>query len=149
MLLMFKETMTDLEVQKVKGFLASMYISIEKMNEIERNIKQCRSRLGTKGIRYDKEPGSPSGITHDQRLIEMISKIDDLEVAKKIEKKKSRYLFVSFNKANLLEEEKELLDDVYIRRLSYEEIGKNMHCSKSQVYRKITNIYEKIYTIIC
>ena len=79
----------------------------------------------------------------------MISKIDDLEVAKKIEKKKSRYLFVSFNKANLLEEEKELLDDVYVRRLSYEEIGKKISCSKSQVYRKITNIYEKIYTIIC
>ena len=91
MLLMFKEKMTDLEVQKIKGFLASMYLSIEKINEIERNIKQCRNKLGTKGIRYDKEPGAPSGITHDQRLIEMISKIDDLEVAKKIEKKKSRY----------------------------------------------------------
>lgn len=141
--------LSELEIQKVKGYLASYYLALNNLYGIEKQISNCRNKLGIKAIRYDKESSSGGGISRDEQLLNMIAEIDELEIKKKeVLKPLARYHKVIVEKAKVTEEEERILDCLFLQNLSYEEIGKMQGYSKSQVYRNVAKIYEKIYTCI-
>lgn len=141
--------LSELEIQKVKGYVASYYIALNNLYGVEKQIANCRDKLGIKAIRYDKETSSGGTVSRDNQLLNMIAEIDELETKKKaVIKPVTRFQKIIIKEAKVTEEEEKILDCLFLKNLSYEEIGKLQGYSKSQVYRIVTKIYEKIYTCI-
>lgn len=125
------------------GELADYYTIPERIKDLESEIEFIRESAGVKAVQYDKAPSSNMGISHDAKLISMISKIEvDERQIKRLNKKKHD-ISLKFHLDELEESEKLVIDAVFTSK-SYLDAGKKTGYTKKQVYRIINGIYKKL-----
>lgn len=135
--------LTDLKMQRIRGLIADYYLCKHEIEFCESRIKYYEDTLGVKGISYEKEPMSVVK-TREQKLIDMIEKIDELE--ERIEKCQCR--LDAYKSFGLSKDELELLDKIYINRRTYTELGKELGFGSTHTYRIVKDIFTKAYEYI-
>lgn len=138
--------LNSLAKEMIKGGIATYYLNLSEAKKIDGLIEHERMKLDAKAVVFGKEPGGSAGPTHDEKLAVMISKIDDLERRQKHYYKVASECEQSLGLNRLSYEERRLLDKVFNENKTYEIAGDLIGYSKTQVYRKMNRIYQKIYT---
>ena len=128
----------------VKGILCQYLEYTDRVSDIQMQITEVRSRLDSaKAIRYDKEPGGSAGISHDEQLVIMIERVDELEKLKKGYSDTAEAIRKKFRIDSLSDTEYLVLDTVY-RTKTYSEAGEKIGYSTVQIYRIMNKIYRKL-----
>lgn len=127
----------------VIGKIAEYYTIPLKIKNIDLRIEEIRSALtSAKSPVFDKT-GSSASKPHDEKLVDMIMKVQGLEAEKdKLMLRKddlSRKLGIS----ELSDTEIKVMNAVFSSK-NYAEAGSKTGYSQIQVYRIITKIYEKL-----
>ena len=128
----------------VNGKLAEFFFTIPlKIETVDMEIKEIRQRVtGTKSISYDKQQSS-GGISNDEKLANMIVKIQKLEKKKSMLHKQQNKIKKDLCFSELTDTERKTLEAVYSTS-NYEQAGKKLGYSKIQVYRIMSSVYQKL-----
>ncbi len=140
---MMKEMISKDEKKVVIGRLTEAYVSIpKKINQINSQIDEIRKRY-TSVSAVSFEPHVPSGKTNDEKLAEMVTKLDELEKQRGDLRKRQEFIFKSLGIFNLSDKELLILAVVY-NTDSYKKAGEMTGYSKTQIYRMMEEIYRKV-----
>lgn len=140
---MMKEMISKDEKKVVIGRLTEAYVSIpKKINLINSQIDEIRKRY-TRVSAVSFEPHVPSGKTNDEKLAEMVTKLDELEKQRGDLRKRQEFIYKSLGIYDLSDKELMILAVVY-NTDSYEKAGEMTGYSKTQIYRMMEEIYRKV-----
>lgn len=143
MYLMMKEMISKDEKKVVIGRLTEAYVSIpKKINLIDSQIDEIRKRY-TSVSAVSFESHIPSGKTNDEKLAEMVTKLDELEKQRGDLRKRQEFIYKSLGIYDLSDKEQMILAVVY-NTDSYKKAGEMMGYSKTQIYRMMEEIYRKV-----
>lgn len=143
MYLMMKEMISKDEKKVVIGRLTEAYVSIpKKINLINSQIDEIKERY-TSVSAVSFEPHVPSGKTNDEKLAEMVTKLDELEKQRGDLRKRQEFIYKSLGIFNLSDKELMILAVVY-NTDSYKKAGEMTGYSKTQIYRMMEEIYRKV-----
>ena len=138
-----KEMISKDEKKVVIGRLTEAYVSIpKKINQINSQIDEIRERY-TSVSAVSFESHIPSGKTNDEKLAEMVTKLDELEKQRGDLRKRQEFIFKSLGIFNLSDKELLILAVVY-NTDSYKKAGEMTGYSKTQIYRMMEEIYRKV-----
>lgn len=127
----------------IVGKLTEAYVSIPK------KIKRINSKIDEITKRYTSvsavsfESHVPSGKTNDEKLAEMVTKLDELYRQRGDLYKRQESIYRSLGILDLSEKELLILAVVY-NTDSYKEAGEKTGYSKTQIYRVMEDIYRKV-----
>lgn len=125
------------------GKLTEAYVSIPK------KIKSINSKIDEITKRYTSvsavsfESHVPSGKTNDEKLAEMVTKLDELYRQRGDLYKRQESIYRSLGILDLSDKELLILAVVY-NTDSYKEAGEKTGYSKTQIYRVMEDIYRKV-----
>ena len=140
---MMKEMISKDEKKVVMGRLTEAYVSIpKKINLINSQIDEIKERY-TSVSAVSFEPHVPSGKTNDEKLAEMVTKLDELEKQRGDLRKRQEFIYKSLGIFNLSDKELMILAVVY-NTDSYKKAGEMTGYSKTQIYRMMEEIYRKV-----
>lgn len=140
---MMKEMISKDEKKVVIGRLTEAYVSIpKKINLINNQIDEIKERY-TSVSAASFEPHVPSGKTNDEKLAEMVTKLDELEKQRGDLRKRQEFIYKSLGIFNLSDKELMILAVVY-NTDSYKKAGEMIGYSKTQIYRMMEEIYRKV-----
>lgn len=143
MYLMMKEMISKDEKKVVIGRLTEAYVSIpKKIERINSQIEEIRKRY-TSVSAVSFESHIPSGKTNDEKLAEMVTKLDELEKQRGDLRKRQEFIYKSLGILNLSDKELLILAVVY-NTDSYKKAGEKTGYSKTQIYRMMEEIYRKV-----
>lgn len=138
-----KEMISKDEKKVVIGRLTEAYVSIpKKINLINSQIDEIKERY-TSVSAVSFEPHVPSGKTNDEKLAEMVTKLDELEKQRGDLRKRQEFIYKSLGIYDLSDKEQMILAVVY-NTDSYKKAGEMMGYSKTQIYRMMEEIYRKV-----
>lgn len=138
-----KEMISKDEKKVVIGRLTEAYVSIpKKIERINSQIDEIRKRY-TSVSAVSFESHIPSGKTNDEKLAEMVTKIDELNKQREDLYKRREFIYESLGIFNLSDKELLILTVVY-NTDSYKEAGEKTGYSKTQIYRVMEDIYRKV-----
>ena len=138
-----KEMISKDEKKVVIGRLTEAYVSIpKKINLINSQIDEIRERY-TSVSAVSFESHIPSGKTNDEKLAEMVTKLDELEKQRGDLRKRQEFIYKSLGIFNLSDKELMILAVVY-NTDSYKKAGEMTGYSKTQIYRMMEEIYRKV-----
>lgn len=138
-----KEMISKDEKKVVIGRLTEAYVSIpKKINLINSQIDEIKERY-TSVSAVSFEPHVPSGKTNDEKLAEMVTKLDELEKQRGDLRKRQEFIYKSLGIFNLSDKELMILAVVY-NTDSYKKAGEMTGYSKTQIYRMMEEIYRKV-----
>ena len=127
----------------IVGRLTEAYVSIpKKINLINSQIDEIKERY-TSVSAVSFEPHVPSGKTNDEKLAEMVTKLDELEKQRGDLRKRQEFIYKSLGIFNLSDKELMILAVVY-NTDSYKKAGEMTGYSKTQIYRMMEEIYRKV-----
>lgn len=127
----------------IVGKLTEAYVSIPK------KIKRINSKIDEITKRYTSvsavsfESHIPSGKTNDEKLAEMVTKLDELYRQRGDLYKRQESIYRSLGILDLSDKELLILAVVY-NTDSYKEAGEKTGYSKTQIYRVMEDIYRKV-----
>lgn len=125
------------------GKLTEAYVSIpKKIERINSQIDETRKRY-TSVSAVSFESHVPSGKTNDEKLAEMVTKLDELYRQRGDLYKRQESIYKSLGILNLSDKELLILAVVY-NTDSYKEAGEKTGYSKTQIYRVMEEIYRKV-----
>ena len=140
---MMKEMISKDEKKVVIGRLTEAYVSIpKKINQINSQIDEIRKRY-TSVSAVSFESHIPSGKTNDEKLAEMVTKLDELEKQRGDLRKRQEFIYKSLGIYDLSDKELLILAVVY-NTDSYKKAGEMTGYSKTQIYRMMEEIYRKV-----
>ena len=140
---MMKEMISKDEKKIVIGRLTEAYVSIpKKINLINSQIDEIKERY-TSVSAVSFEPHVPSGKTNDEKLAEMVTKLDELEKQRGDLRKRQEFIYKSLGIYDLSDKELLILAVVY-NTDSYKKAGEMTGYSKTQIYRMMEEIYRKV-----
>lgn len=140
---MMKKMISKDEKKVVIGRLTEAYVSIpKKIERINSQIDEIRKRY-TSVSAVSFESHIPSGKTNDEKLAEMVTKLDELEKQREDLYKRQEFIYKSLGILNLSDKELLILAVVY-NTDSYKEAGEKTGYSKTQIYRVMEEIYRKV-----
>lgn len=140
---MMKEMISKDEKKVVIGRLTEAYVSIpKKINQINSQIDEIKERY-TSVSAVSFESHIPSGKTNDEKLAEMVTKLDELEKQRGDLRKRQEFIYKSLGIFNLSDKELMILAVVY-NTDSYKKAGEMTGYSKTQIYRMMEEIYRKV-----
>ena len=143
MYLMMKEMISKDEKKVVIGRLTEAYVSIpKKINLIDSQIDEIRKRY-TSVSAVSFESHIPSEKTNDEKLAEMVTKLDELEKQRGDLRKRQEFIYKSLGIYDLSDKEQMILAVVY-NTDSYKKAGEMTGYSKTQIYRMMEEIYRKV-----
>lgn len=138
-----KEMISKDEKKVVIGRLTEAYVSIpKKINLINSQIDEIKERY-TSVSAVSFEPHVPSGKTNDEKLAEMVTKLDELEKQRGDLRKRQEFIYKSLGIYDLSDKELLILAVVY-NTDSYKKAGEMTGYSKTQIYRMMEEIYRKV-----
>ena len=138
-----KKMISKDEKKVVIGRLTEAYVSIpKKIERINSQIDEIRKRY-TSVSAVSFESHIPSGKTNDEKLAEMVTKLDELEKQREDLYKRQEFIYKSLGILNLSDKELLILAVVY-NTDSYKEAGEKTGYSKTQIYRVMEEIYRKV-----
>lgn len=138
-----KKMISKDEKKVVIGRLTEAYVSIpKKIDRINNQIDEIMERY-TSVSAVSFESHVPSGKTNDEKLAEMVTKLDELNKQREELCKRQEFIFKSLGIIYLSEKELLVLSTVY-KTDSYKEAGEKIGYSKTQVYRVMEEIYRKV-----
>lgn len=127
----------------IVGKLTEAYVSIpKKINLINSQIDEIRKRY-TSVSAVSFESHIPSGKTNDEKLAEMVTKLDELEKQRGDLRKRQEFIYKSLGIYDLSDKELLILTVVY-NTDSYKKAGEMTGYSKTQIYRMMEEIYRKV-----
>ena len=127
----------------IVGKLTEAYVSIpKKINLINSQIDEIKKRY-TSVSAVSFEPHVPSGKTNDEKLAEMVTKLDELYRQRGDLYKRQESIYRSLGILDLSDKELLILAVVY-NTDSYKEAGEKTGYSKTQIYRMMEEIYRKV-----
>lgn len=138
-----KKMISKDEKKVVIGRLTEAYVSIPK------KIKRINSKIDEITKRYTSvsavsfESHVPSGKTNDEKLAEMVTKLDELYRQRGDLYKRQESIYRSLGILDLSDKELLILAVVY-NTDSYKEAGEKTGYSKTQIYRVMEDIYRKV-----
>lgn len=127
----------------IVGKLTEAYVSIPK------KIKRINSKIDEITKRYTSvsavsfESHVPSGKTNDEKLADMVTKLDELYRQRGDLYKRQESIYRSLGILDLSDKELLILAVVY-NTDSYKEAGEKTGYSKTQIYRMMEEIYRKV-----
>lgn len=125
------------------GKLTEAYVSIpKKIKRINDKIDEITKRY-TSVSAVSFESHVPSGKTNDEKLAEMVTKLDELDKQREDLRKRQEFIYRSLGILNLSDKELLILAVVY-NTDSYKEAGEKTGYSKTQIYRVMEEIYRKV-----
>ena len=140
---MMKEMISKDEKKVVIGRLTEAYVSIpKKINLINSQIDEIKERY-TSVSAVSFEPHVPSGKTNDEKLAEMVTKLNELEKQRGDLRKRQEFIYKSLGIYDLSDKELLILAVVY-NTDSYKKAGEMTGYSKTQIYRMMEEIYRKV-----
>ncbi|MEE0559695.1 MAG: hypothetical protein UC361_09720 [Bulleidia sp.] len=140
---MMKKMISKDEKKVVIGRLTEAYVSIpKKIERINSQIDEIRKRY-TSVSAVSFESHIPSGKTNDEKLAEMVTKLDELEKQREDLYKRQKFIYKSLGIYDLSDKELMILAVVY-NTDSYKEAGEKTGYSKTQIYRVMEDIYRKV-----
>lgn len=140
---MMKEMISKDEKKVVIGRLTEAYVSIpKKIERINSQIEEIRKRY-TSVSAVSFESHIPSGKTNDEKLAEMVTKLDELEKQRGDLRKRQEFIYKSLGIYDLSDKELLILAVVY-NTDSYKKAGEMTGYSKTQIYRMMEEIYRKV-----
>lgn len=140
---MMKKMISKDEKKVVIGRLTEAYVSIpKKIERINSQIDEIRKRY-TSVSAVSFESHIPSGKTNDEKLAEMVTKLDVLEKQRGDLHKRQEFIYKSLGIYDLSDKELLILAVVY-NTDSYKEAGEKTGYSKTQIYRVMEEIYRKV-----
>lgn len=138
-----KKMISKDEKKVVIGRLTEAYVSIpKKIDRINNQIDEIMERY-TSVSAVSFESHVPSGKTNDEKLAEMVTKLDELDKQREELCKRQEFIFKSLGIIYLSEKELLVLSTVY-KTDSYKEAGEKIGYSKTQIYRVMEEIYRKV-----
>lgn len=138
-----KEMISKDEKKVVIGRLTEAYVSIpKKINLINSQIDEIRKHY-TSVSAVSFESHIPSGKTNDEKLAEMVTKLDELEKQRGDLRKRQEFIYKSLGIYDLSDKELLILAVVY-NTDSYKKAGEMTGYSKTQIYRMMEEIYRKV-----
>lgn len=138
-----KKMISKDEKKVVIGRLTEAYVSIpKKINLINSQIDEIRKRY-TSVSAVSFESHIPSGKTNDEKLAEMVTKLDELEKQRGDLRKRQEFIYKSLGIYDLSDKELLILAVVY-NTDSYKKAGEMTGYSKTQIYRMMEEIYRKV-----
>lgn len=140
---MMKKMISKDEKKVVIGRLTEAYVSIpKKIERINSQIDEIRKRYtSVSAVSFDSH--IPSGKTNDEKLAEMVTKLDELEKQRGDLRKRQEFIYRSLGILDLSDKELLILAVVY-NTDSYKEAGEKTGYSKTQIYRVMEDIYRKV-----
>lgn len=140
---MMKKMISKDEKKVVIGRLTEAYVSIpKKIERINSQIDEIRKRYtSVSAVSFDSH--IPSGKTNDEKLAEMVTKLDELEKQREDLYKRQEFIYKSLGILDLSDKELLILAVVY-NTDSYKEAGEKTGYSKTQIYRVMEEIYRKV-----
>lgn len=140
---MMKKMISKDEKKVVIGRLTEAYVSIpKKIERINSQIDEIRKRYtSVSAVSFDSH--IPSGKTNDEKLAEMVTKLDELEKQRGDLRKRQEFIYKSLGIYDLSDKELLILAVVY-NTDSYKEAGEKIGYSKTQIYRVMEDIYRKV-----
>lgn len=127
----------------IVGKLTEAYVSIpEKIKRINSKIDEITKRY-TSVSAVSFESHVPSGKTNDEKLAEMVTKLDVLEKQRGDLHKRQEFIYKSLGIYDLSDKELMILAVVY-NTDSYKKAGEMTGYSKTQIYRMMEEIYRKV-----
>lgn len=127
----------------IVGKLTEAYVSIpEKIKRINSKIDEITKRY-TSVSAVSFESHVPSGKTNDEKLAEMVTKLDELYRQRGDLYKRQESIYRSLGIYDLSDKELLILAVVY-NTDSYKEAGEKTGYSKTQIYRVMEDIYRKV-----
>lgn len=140
---MMKKMISKDEKKVVIGRLTEAYVSIpKKIERINSQIDEIRKRYtSVSAVSFDSH--IPSGKTNDEKLAEMVTKLDELEKQRGDLRKRQEFIYKSLGIYDLSDKELLILAVVY-NTDSYKEAGEKTGYSKTQIYRVMEDIYRKV-----
>lgn len=140
---MMKKMISKDEKKVVIGRLTEAYVSIpKKIERINSQIDEIRKRYtSVSAVSFDSH--IPSGKTNDEKLAEMVTKLDELEKQRGDLRKRQEFIYKSLGIYDLSDKELLILAVVY-NTDSYKEAGEKTGYSKTQIYRMMEEIYRKV-----
>ena len=127
----------------IVGKLTEAYVSIpKKIERINSQIDEIRKHY-TSVSAVSFEPHVPSGKTNDEKLAEMVTKLDELEKQRGDLRKRQEFIYKSLGIYDLSDKELLILAVVY-NNDSYKKAGEMTGYSKTQIYRMMEEIYRKV-----
>lgn len=127
----------------IVGKLTEAYVIIpKKIERINSQIDETRKRY-TSVSAVSFESHVPSGKTNDEKLAEMVTKLDELYRQRGDLYKRQEFIYKSLGILNLSDKELLILAVVY-NTDSYKEAGEKTGYSKTQIYRVMEDIYRKV-----
>lgn len=138
-----KKMISKDEKKVVIGRLTEAYVSIpKKIERINSQIDEIRKRYtSVSAVSFDSH--IPSGKTNDEKLAEMVTKLDELEKQRGDLRKRQEFIYRSLGILDLSDKELLILAVVY-NTDSYKEAGEKTGYSKTQIYRVMEDIYRKV-----
>jgi DNA-directed RNA polymerase specialized sigma subunit len=125
------------------GKLTEAYVSIpKKIERINDKIDEIMKHY-TSVSAVSFESHVPSGKTNDEKLAEMVTKLDELNKQREDLRKRQEFIYKSLGILNLSDKELLILAVVY-NTDSYKEAGEKTGYSKTQIYRVMEEIYRKV-----
>lgn len=138
-----KKMISKDEKKVVIGRLTEAYVSIpKKIERINSQIDEIRKRY-TSVSAVSFESHVPSGKTNDEKLAEMVTKLDELYRQRGDLYKRQESIYRSLGILDLSDKELLILAVVY-NTDSYKEAGEKTGYSKTQIYRMMEEIYRKV-----
>jgi len=134
--------------QVINGMLADYYVNIpRKLSNLDAKAKEERSRVSdVKSVSFEKT-FSVSSKTRDQKLADMVANVDRYKKMYITLQKKQVKIHKDLNIAYLTPKEQAVLEAVFKSR-TYKEAGKKVGYTKTQVYRIMEKIYERMQNYI-
>ena len=127
----------------IVGKLTEAYVSIpKKIEHINDKIDEIMKHY-TSVSAVSFESHVPSGKTNDEKLAEMVTKLDELNKQREDLRKRQEFIYKSLGILNLSDKELLILAVVY-NTDSYKEAGEKTGYSKTQIYRVMEEIYRKV-----
>lgn len=125
------------------GKLTEAYVIIpKKIERINNKIDEIMKHY-TSVSAVSFESHVPSGKTNDEKLAEMVTKLDELNKQREDLRKRQEFIYRSLGILNLSDKELLILAVVY-NTDSYKEAGEKTGYSKTQIYRVMEEIYRKV-----
>ena len=125
------------------GKLTEAYVIIpKKIERINDKIDEIMKHY-TSVSAVSFESHVPSGKTNDEKLAEMVTKLDELNKQREDLRKRQEFIYKSLGILNLSDKELLILAVVYNTDY-YKEAGEKTGYSKTQIYRVMEEIYRKV-----
>lgn len=109
------------------------------VGEIEELVYEM---TGVKGINYSKIPASTNTEITEERRLEMIEQLNELETEKKRLELNIRHIYGTLSMLN--EKDRKAMVDLVAKRIRAEEVAFNNGYSKSGIWKRIRKEIEKL-----